>query len=100
MNISYWIILYIIDGLLFIPIVLTTLYMLIFATASLLEHRKIVPKAKHQNRIVILIPAYRADKTIIQTVLSVLGQSYPQRLFDITVISDHQDEIKIGRAHV
>ena len=93
MNISFWIILYIIDGLLFIPIVLTTLYMLIFATASLLGHRKIVPKAKRQNRFVILIPAYRADKTIMQTVLSVLSQSYPQRLFDITVISDHQDEI-------
>jgi cellulose synthase/poly-beta-1,6-N-acetylglucosamine synthase-like glycosyltransferase len=93
MNISFWIILYIIDAMLFIPVALTTIYMLVFAAASLIRHRNIIPKAKHQNRFVILIPAYRADKTIIQTVLSVLGQSYPQRLFDVTVISDHEDEM-------
>ncbi len=93
MNISFWLILYIIDILLFIPVALTTVYMLIFATASLLGHRKTIVRAKHQNRFVILIPAYRADNTIMQTVLSVLGQSYPQRLFDITVISDHEEEM-------
>ena len=45
------------------------------------------------NRFVILIPAYMQDQVIEQTVLSVLSQAYPQRMFDVTVISDHQDEI-------
>jgi cellulose synthase/poly-beta-1,6-N-acetylglucosamine synthase-like glycosyltransferase len=30
---------------------------------------------------------------IFNTVSSILGQSYPQRLFDVTVISDHQSEM-------
>lgn len=45
------------------------------------------------NRFVILIPAYKQDNVIEQTVLSVLSQAYPQRMFDVTVISDHQNEI-------
>ena len=40
-----------------------------------------------------MIPAYKQDHVIEQTVLSILAQSYPQRLFDVTVISDHQSEI-------
>ena len=88
-----WLILYIFDWMLFVIIAGTVLYMGIFAIAALFHNKPDIPKAKKMNRFVILIPAYMQDQVIEQTVLSVLSQAYPQRMFDVTVISDHQDEI-------
>ncbi|MBP5776329.1 MAG: glycosyltransferase [Prevotella sp.] len=90
---DFWLILYIIDWLLFILTAGTVLYLGVFAVSSLFRRRSDVPKAKKQNRIVVLIPAYRQDDVIEQAVISILSQAYPQRMFDVTVISDHQDEM-------
>lgn len=89
---DFWLILYIIDWVLFTMVALTTLYFLFFSVASLFYHRKPVPQTKHQNRFTILITSYKNPK-VVQTVKSILGQTYPQRLFDVTVISDHNDEM-------
>lgn len=89
----WWIITYTADILLFVGVALTSLYMAIYSIAALFCQRTKVPTAKHQNRFIILIPAYKNDEIIEHTVKSVLGQTYPQRLFDVTVISDHQKEI-------
>jgi len=89
----FWIIFFIIDWLLFIPVAITVLYLLVFAIASLFTHKQEIPKAKQYNRFIILIPAYKQDKNIMQAINSVLGQNYPQRMFDIVVISDHQNEM-------
>lgn len=89
---DFWLILQIIDWTLFAMVALTTLYLLIFSVASLFYHKSTIPKAKQQNRFIILIPSYKNPK-VVETVKSVLGQTYPQRLFDITVISDHNDEM-------
>ena len=88
-----WLILFIFDWMLFVIIAGTVLYMGIFAVAALFHSKPEIPKAKKMNRFVILIPAYKQDNVIEQTVLSVLSQAYPQRMFDVTVISDHQEEI-------
>ena len=90
---DYWLILFIFDGILFAIIAGTVLYLGVFAVAALFHSKPVIPKAKKFNRFVVLIPAYKQDNVIEQTVLSVLGQAYPQRMFDVTVISDHQDEI-------
>lgn len=71
----------------------TVLYLGIFTVASLFGRKNSIPKAKKQNRIVVLIPAYKQDDVIEQAVISILSQAYPQRLFDVTVISDHQSEM-------
>lgn len=81
------------DLLLFIVVALTVLYLGIFAVASLFNKTHEAPRTKKQNRIVVLIPSYRQDAVIEQTVISILSQAYPQRLFDVTVISDHQEEM-------
>ena len=39
------------------------------------------------------IPSHKQDKVIEQAVVSILSQDYPQRLFDVVVVSDHQSEI-------
>ena len=88
-----WLILYIIDWFLFIFVAGTVLYLGIFSIASLFKRTTNINEAKIKRRFIILIPAYKQDHVIEQTILSILAQSYPQRLFDVTVISDHQSEI-------
>ena len=90
---DWWLVLYIIDGTLFVVTAGTVLYMGIFAVASLFSRHNDIPKSNKKNRIVILIPAYKQDKVIEHTVLAILSQSYPQRMFDVVVISDHQSEM-------
>jgi cellulose synthase/poly-beta-1,6-N-acetylglucosamine synthase-like glycosyltransferase len=65
----------------------------VYAIAALFERNTVVNKAKTQNRFVVLIPSYQQDDVIEHTVLSILSQSYPQRMFDVVVISDHQSEM-------
>ena len=91
--IDFWIILYIVDWLLFILTAGTVLYLGIFSIASLFNKSIEVSVSKIQRRFIVLIPAYKQDSIIEHTVLSILSQSYPQRMFDVIVISDHQSEI-------
>ena len=90
---DFWVILYIIDWFLFIIVAGTVLYLGIFAVAALFNRKSVLTKSKNQSRIVILIPAYKQDDVVEQAVVSILGQAYPQRMFDVVVISDHQSEI-------
>ena len=88
-----WTILTYTDILVFIVVALTVLYLAVFAFTSMFGRDSEIPKAKSQNRFIILIPSYRSGKSVEMTVNSILGQTYPQRLFDVTVIADHEDEI-------
>ena len=90
---DFWLILYIIDWVLFVFTAATVLYLGFFAIVSLFTKKSEIAKAKTYRRIIILIPSYRQDEVIEHTVLSVLSQAYPQRMFDVTVISDHQSEM-------
>ncbi len=90
---DFWWILYIIDWLLFVPIGLTVAYVLLFSVASIFKSSKEIKKSKQQYRFIVLIPSYNSDAKIIETVNSILGQTYTQRNFDIVVISNHQNEI-------
>ena len=90
---NFWWILYIIDWLLFVPVAITVAYIMFFSIAAIFKTTTIPPKAKGQNRYIILIPAYKSDVRILETVNSILGQTYPQRNFDIVVISSHQNEM-------
>lgn len=91
--IDFWLILFIIDWTLFIFTAGTVLYLGFFAIISLFNKSQELNKAKIQRRFIVLIPSYQQDSVIEHTVLSILGQAYPQRMFDVTVISDHQSEM-------
>lgn len=93
MKLDFWLLLYIVDWFFFIIVAGTVLYLGIFSIASLFKRTTNINEAKIKRRFIILIPAYKQDHVIEQTVLSILSQSYPQRLFDVTVISDHQNEM-------
>jgi len=93
MSINLWNILLMVDMVLFIITVVTVLYLGIFTIASMFNKSHESPRSKKQNRIVVLIPSYHQDTVIEQAVISILSQAYPQRMFDVTVISDHQEEM-------
>ena len=90
---DFWFILNIIDWILFIPVGGTVLYLGIFSIASLFNRNSVLSRAKDQNRFVIIIPSHKQDRVIEQAVISILSQDYPQRMFDVIVVSDHQSEI-------
>ena len=90
---DFWWILYAIDWLLFAGVLLTVAYGVFFSMAALVSKHNSVPKARRQKRFIVLIPAYKDDHVILNTVKSILSQTYPQRLFDVTVVSDHQSEM-------
>lgn len=90
---DFWLVLNIIDWTLFFFTAGTVLYLGFFAIVSLFNKSQELNKAKIHRRFIILIPSYKQDSIIEQTVISILGQAYPQRMFDVTVISDHQSEM-------
>ena len=90
---TFWNIFTIIDWIMFILISLTVLYLGVFAITSLFVRHSETPKAKKQNRFIVLIPSYKGGRNLEMTVKSILGQSYTQRQFDVTVIADHEDEM-------
>ena len=90
---SIWFIFSLTDWLLFIFTAGTVLYIGVFAIASLFRKKTVIAKARTNRRFIILIPSYQQDEVIEHAVLSILGQAYPQRLFDVIVISDHQSEM-------
>ncbi len=87
MNISTLIIY--LDILLFIIVLGTVLYLLVFAIAALVSNSEKHPLARRNNRILVLIPAYKEDFVIESTVRSFLRQTYPATQFDVVVIADH-----------
>lgn len=90
---NFWFLLSIIDWVLFVPILFTVMYFTVFSIASLFSSHPHIPVSKRQNRFIVFIPSYRSDDTILSAVRAILGQTYPQRLFDVVVISDHQNEM-------
>lgn len=92
---TLWDIFTYIDWILFIWVTLTVLYIGVFAITSLFARHSETPKAKGLNRFIILIPTHHNGKSVLMTVKSILGQSYPMRQFDITVIADKEDEMTL-----
>lgn len=53
-----------------------------------------IPIQKH-NRFVILIPAYKSDEVILNTVGHALNQNYPKDHFDVIVIADSLKQLTL-----
>lgn len=90
---DFWTIIYYCDLTFFIIVCMTVVYMGIFAMASMFSQHADTPKSRKENRFIIFIPAFKNGASAEQTVRSILGQVYPQRLFDVTVVADQLDEM-------
>ncbi len=83
---------YVVDWLIYIVLALQVVYLLIFALASFRKWRDIAPSIQNPRRMAILIPAYREDAVIFDTVNACFAQCYPEDKFEIVVISDKMSE--------
>lgn len=78
----------VIDWILFVPLALCVCYLLFYTIASYFYRPPSYPAAKKQRRFLVLFPAYKEDRVIVNAVRSFLRQDYPATLFDVIVISD------------
>ncbi len=92
---NIWSIFIFLDWTLFVLVSLTVLYLGFFAITSLFVRHSETPRTKKQNRFIVLIPSYKSGRSLEMTVKSILGQSYSQRSFDVTVIADNEDEMTL-----
>ncbi len=79
---------YLFDQILFVLTALTVFYLFVFSLYSLWNKNEKILSGKIKNRLAILIPAYKEDSVIMESVNSLLSQDYPKESFDIVVISD------------
>ena len=92
---SIWGIIHIFEIILWFIIAGSVAYVVFFAIISLFyekEDRIAIHAAAlsdHLNRFLILYPAYKEDKVIINAVTQFLLQDYPKELYSVIVISDH-----------
>lgn len=63
-------------------------YLFVFSVASRFSGKRSLAQKAIRNRFLILIPAYRAESVIEETVCAALKQKYEPELFDVLVISD------------
>lgn len=82
----------IIDSIIFLLFAVAVLYLLIFAIKSLGKRHTAYPEADEYYKFVILYPAYKEDKVIINSVQDFLRQAYPRDKYDIIVIADQMKE--------
>src|SRR5438105_11886720 len=63
-------------------------YTVIFSVAGFFYKNVIVKKSSERVRFCVLIPAYKEDAILLETVKRNLEQSYPSDFFKIVVIAD------------
>ncbi|NOR86925.1 MAG: glycosyltransferase [Bacteroidales bacterium] len=81
-------ILFILQWILFAYLLITTLYIFIFAFAGLFPHRKPEPKDDKQRKFAVMIPGYKEDEIIVEVCEDALHQDYPKELYDVIAICD------------
>lgn len=85
-----YIILHIIEYILFIYLGLSALYIFVFALAGkFIYGEKPISKEPDKNRkYAVLIPGYKEDSVICEVAIESLKQVYPKEFFDVVVIAD------------
>ena len=91
-------VLHIIEIILLLYLGFNVLYVSVFSIAGSFYKRTIFNniKVKKYNKFVILIPAYKSDEVILNTVGHALNQNYPSDKFDVIVIADSLKQLTIG----
>lgn len=78
----------ILDSIVFFIMAITVSYLLIFSISSLTKRDIKQFSSSKKIKFIILIPAYKEDRVIMDSVNSILDQDYPLDKMDIVVISD------------
>jgi len=74
--------------ILYIYLAIGVLYLFVFAIAGKLLKSKVNLSNLHLNKIAVVIPAYKEDQIIIETVKQALLHDYPQDKYHVFVLAD------------
>jgi len=78
----------IIQIILYLAMLLPTLYIFIFSLAGLFYKQSPYPCNPRLRKIAVLIPGYKEDNVIMEVASDALQQDYPKEYFDVIVIAD------------
>lgn len=67
---------------------LASLYIFVFALASLFYRQKPYPKVEKYHSIAVFIPGYKEDSVILDVAKDALNQNYPKEWYTVFVIAD------------
>lgn len=93
---TYYTIFYWIDWCLFVYFSLVVFYLLFFAINSFRRYNKRYSSSPFIHKIVVLIPAYKEDSVIIETISAFLKQDYPAEQYDLVIIADKMKQETIN----
>lgn len=80
--------LYCLLSALFIYLALCTFYFLIVTFVNLIKKRQRYYSSARKQKIAVLIPAYKEDHVILETVAAAMNHNYPRHSYDVYVIAD------------
>ena len=88
-----WTVIHIIDIMLWVIMACSVIYVTFFAFISLFSRSSLNPSpSSHHFSFLVLFPAYKEDRVILNSVKHFLEQTYPKALYHVAVISDHMQE--------
>lgn len=89
---------HIVEWIIFIYLLTSISYLLIFLWAAHMKQKKDKhPLSSKLHRFVVFIPAYKEDAVIEDTISHFIRQEYPSELYDIVVISDQIKQTTLSR---
>lgn len=77
---------------LFVYIAMSSIYIFVFAVAGHFYKKRENDKTNFENKIAVLIPAYKEDVVILEVAKSALKQNYNASRYDVVVIADSLKE--------
>ena len=92
-------IIHLIDFLLWLFVAGSVFYVSLFAIISLFPTKsssKNINKESRRTRFLVLFPAYKEDRVIINSLNKFVEQDYPRDCYDVAVIADHMQDDTIA----
>ena len=83
-----YIVISLIEILLFSYLGLTAIYLLFFAIVGFIPHKKVLKKKSDKRKIAVLIPGYKEDMVIVDVAKQALLQDYDNKNYDVIIIAD------------
>ncbi|MBL7137189.1 MAG: glycosyltransferase [Bacteroidales bacterium] len=78
----------IIQWIILVYLAFGTLYIFVFATASLFHYQPGKAGKEDLNRIAVMIPGYKEDAVILEVAKDAFQQNYPKEKYEVIVIAD------------